>query len=181
METSKFNFTKLQNQIFRLMCLFAGRRLNLSEIAKNLKVSVSAVSKAVPLIEKLGLIKIEKDKKMNLTKVFFNRDNYKAMQLKRVENLKQIYESNLADFLEDEFKGGTAILFGSYSRGDDTFESDVDIAVVGIKNKSLNLEKFETILKRKININFYSSFKKIHAHLKNNLLNGIILSGSVEL
>ena len=118
---------------------------------------------------------------MNLTKVFFNRDNYKAMQLKRVENLKQIYESNLADFLEDEFKGGTAILFGSYSRGDDTPESDVDIAVVGIKNKSLNLEKFETILKRKININFYSSFKKIHAHLKNNILNGIILSWSVEL
>ena len=34
---------------------------------------------------------------------------------------------------------------------------------------------------RKININFYGSFKNIHKNLKENLCNGIMLAGSVEL
>src|SRR3989344_6682586 len=122
METIKLIFTKLQTQIFRLMCINAGKKLNLSDIAKKLKVSVTAISKAVPLIEKSELIKAEKDKKMNLIIVSLNRDNPKAMHFKRVENLKQIYESKLVDFLEDKFMGGTIILFGSYSRGDDIYD-----------------------------------------------------------
>ena len=181
METIKLNFTKLQNRIFRLMCIDAGKKLNLSEIAKKLKVSVTAISKATPIIEKSGLIKVEKDKKMNLTIVFLNRDNYKTMQFKRIENLKQIYEVGLVDFLEDKLAGGAILLFGSYSRGDDTYDSDIDLAVIGRKEEQINLENFKKNLERKININFYNSFKEIHKYLKNNILNGIILSGSVEL
>ena len=45
----------------------------------------------------------------------------------------------------------------------------------------LELEKYEKILNRRININFYDSWKKIHENLKNNILNGIILHGGVEL
>ena len=181
METIKVNFTKLQNRIFRFMCINAGKKLNLSDIAKKLNVSVTAISKAVPLIEKSGLISVKKDKKMKLTLVALNRDNYKAMQFKRTENLKQIYESGFVDFLADKFVGGTIILFGSYSRGDDTYDSDVDVAIVGRKEKPVDFEEFEKMLGRKINVNFYSSFDEIHPHLKNNILNGIVLSGSVEL
>jgi len=113
--------------------------------------------------------------------VTFNRENYKAIELKRVENLKMIYISGLSDFLEEKFPGTTIILFGSYARGEDIHSSDIDIAIIGGKDKFLNLEPLENLLKRKININFYSSWKDIHKHLKNNILNGIILTGSVEL
>ncbi|HDP74147.1 MAG TPA: hypothetical protein ENN46_04315 [Candidatus Woesearchaeota archaeon] len=181
MKTFKPNFTKLQNQAFRLMCVFAGKKLSLSEIANELKVSSTAVSKAVPLLASLGLINIEKQNRINLTLVSLNRNNRLVFQFKRAENLWQVYESGLADALEDCFRGAAIILFGSYSRGDDIFDSDVDIAVIGRKEKEIFLEKFEKALKRKININFYSSFKEIHANLKNNILNGIVLSGSVEL
>jgi predicted nucleotidyltransferase len=103
------------------------------------------------------------------------------MQLKRADNLKQIYESGLADFLEKEFAGASIILFGSYSRGEDIINSDMDIAVIGRKDKLINTTNYEKLLERTININFYDSFKKIHKHLKENLCNGIILIGSVEL
>ena len=79
------------------------------------------------------------------------------------------------------FAGSTIILFGSYSRGEDTVNSDIDIAIIGRKEKDVNLKRFEKILERKITINFYSSFKSIHTHLKENIFNGIVLAGGVEL
>jgi len=49
------------------------------------------------------------------------------------------------------------------------------------EDKMLELEKYEKVLNRRININFYDSWKKIHENLKNNILNGILLHGGVEL
>jgi len=110
-----------------------------------------------------------------------NKRNHKIMQLKRVDNLKQIYELGLVDFLDKEFAGATIILFGSYSRGDDLINSDIDIAVIGRKEKGIDLKKYEEQLERKININYYASFDKIHKNLKENLANGIVLSGGFQL
>jgi len=130
------------------------------------------------------LVKITKDKDSGRWSIEFNKDNQKAIELKRVENLQMIYESGLARFLQNSFPGATIILFGSYSRGEDVQTSDVDIAVIGLKgkkNNELNLTIFERLLQKKIIINFYHSFKEIHKHLKENILNGIILSGGVKL
>ena len=181
METFKPGLTRLQNEIFRLMCIKSGEKLNLSDISKFLKVSVTAVSKAVPLLESKGVIKIEKDKKMNLTLITLNRDNPRVIELKRAENLKMVYEYGLKECLEEEFRGATIVLFGSYSKGDDTTTSDIDIAVVGRTDKKFNLEGLEETFARRISLNFYPSFKDIHKHLKENLFNGIVLSGGIEL
>jgi len=150
-------------------------------IAKELKVSPTAVANALPELEKEGLIRVEKSKTMNLFSIEFNRDNRNAIDLKRVENLKQIYESGLISFLEEKFAGGTIILFGSYSLGWDVSKSDIDIAIIGRKDKTIDLGRYEKLLDRKITINFYPSFKDIHKHLRNNILNGILLSGGIEL
>ena len=159
----------------------SGSMLNVLNIAKNIGVSQPAVSKALPFLMKEGYILIEKDKNSGRFTIQLNTENYKIMQLKRVENLKLIYESGLADFLEKEFAGGTIIFFGSYSRGDDTIKSDIDLAIVGRKEKIIQLDKFEKMLERKININFYKSFKDIHKNLKENIFNGIVLFGGIEL
>jgi len=177
----EFKLTNLQQKILRLLFVKAGISLNALNIAKTLSVSQPAVMKAIPFLEKKNLIKIKQDKESRRWDIQLNRDNHKVMDLKRVDNLKLIYESGLADFLEGEFAGATIVLFGSYSRGDDNFRSDIDFAVIGVKDKFFNLEKYEKIFGKKININFYNSFKKIHKNLKENIFNGIILYGGVEL
>ena len=83
--------------------------------------------------------------------------------------------------MREGFPGSTIILFGSYSKGDDTTSSDIDIAIIGVKEKENDLAKFNKILERTITINFYSSFKSIHKNLLDNILTGILLSGGVEL
>jgi predicted nucleotidyltransferase len=177
----KLKLTNLQQEILRLLFVKAGTFLNQRQIANRLGVSQPAVMKALPGVEKEGLAKAEQDKESKRWAVQLNRDSHKAMQLKRADNLKLVYETGLADYLEKEFAGASIVLFGSYSRGEDTVSSDIDIAVVGRKTKQIDLSGFEKILERKIIINFYDSFKGVHKHLRENLFNGIMLAGGVEL
>ena len=48
-------------------------------------------------------------------------------------------------------------------------------------NKDIELKKFDRILERTIIINFYPSFREIHKHLRDSILNGILLSGAVDI
>ena len=178
MDRYKLKFTRLQNEIFRLLCIKAGRSLNQRGIARPLQVSPTAVAKSLPELN--DLIKIEKSETMNLASIELNRDKPKAIAFKRVENLKQIYESGLAELLEEEFPGCTIILFGSYSLGEDIISSDIDIAVIGLKEKDINLTKFDKLMERTIILHFYHNLK-INKNLKQNIINGITLHGIVEL
>jgi len=103
------------------------------------------------------------------------------MYLKRVENLKMLYESGLAEHLADNFPGTTIIVFGSHAFGEDTIDSDIDIAVIGARREEINLVSFEKRLERKISLHFYNDFNSIQKHLKENLCNGIILTGGIQL
>jgi len=175
---TKPKLTQLQNDILRVLFKKNGSVLNQRQLAIQLNVTQPAIKKALPVLEKIKSINVKKDQRLSIT---LNTECHKVMQLKRIDNLKQIYEYNLADFLEKEYAGATIILFGSYSRGEDTWNSDIDIAVIGRKEKNIELGIYEKNLERKININFYKSFSDIHKHLKENLANGFVLAGGFEL
>jgi len=177
----KQKFTKLQNEIFRLLCIKAGMSLNQRGIARMLKVSPTAIAKSAPLLEKEELIKIKKSQEMNLISVSFNRDNPKAMGLKRIENLRLISESLLIEFLEEKFPGCSIILFGSYSKGEDTVKSDIDLAIIRSKEKKIDLTKFDKKLERTVFLHFYPSLNEIKKELRESILNGIVLAGGIEL
>ena len=177
----KLKLTNLQQNILRLLSIKAGKSLNQRQIANFLEVSQPAIMKSLPELMKEDLIKMQQDKETKRWSISLNRDNHKVIQLKRADNLKLVYEAGFVDFLEKEFAGATIILFGSYSRGDDMANSDIDIAVIGRKEKKVDLAKYEKAFEKVININFYNSFKNIHKYLKENLCNGIVLVGGVEL
>ncbi|MCX6742440.1 MAG: nucleotidyltransferase domain-containing protein [Candidatus Pacearchaeota archaeon] len=179
--TYKPKLTILQQQILRLFFIKAGKSLNARDIARALKVSPPAVAKALPLLEKENFLKIKKDKESKRWLIELNRDSQRIIWLKRADNFKQIYESGLVQFFYDNFHSATIILFGSYAFGEDTINSDVDIAIIGAKEKKVNLKNFEELLGREIILNYYDSFKTIIKNLKENILSGITLKGAIEL
>lgn len=187
MDIYKVKWTRLQSEILRFLCIKAMQTFNLRSIAKSLKVTPTAVSNALKDLKNSGLVSVERSKKMNLMSIKLNRENRAAIEFKRAENLRLIYESGLADFLYNGFPGCTVILFGSYSKGYDVWAeakehgSDIDIAVIGSKEKDIGLTGFDKRLERRINLNFYDSWKNIHKDLKDNILDGITLVGGVEL
>ncbi len=178
---SKLKLTRLQLEIFKVLCKNSGKELNQKALARETGVSSTAISKAIKILEKEDLIKVKKDSLMNLILITLNRDDKKVLQFKRAENLKQIYFSGLVEELEEKFAGATIILFGSYSRGDDTIKSDIDLAIINRKEKEINLKSFEKVLQREITLHFYSSWNEIHKELKENIFNGIVLAGGIEL
>jgi len=181
MDTYKLKLTKLQMEIFRLLCVKTGEKMNQRQIARLLKVSPTAIAKSLPNLEKEERITVEKSREMNLTAISLNRENPRTIQLKRAENLKMLYETGFPEFIEEKHAGSTIILFGSYSKGEDTTKSDIDIAVIGSKAKQIDLKKFEKMLEKDIRINYYKSWKDINNELKENIFNGIVLSGGIEL
>jgi|SRR3989344_3927900 len=178
---SKLKLTNLQQDILRLFFKKVGTSLNAHTMARILEVSQPAVSKALPSLEKEDILLIKKDKYSKRLSIELNREDHNIIWLKRADNLKQIYESGLVQLFYDKFPEATIILFGSYSFGEDTINSDIDIAIIGSKEKNIDLEQFNKKLERIININYYKSFKEIHKHLLNNILNGITLKGAVDL
>ncbi|MGM5485298.1 MAG: nucleotidyltransferase family protein [Nanobdellota archaeon] len=172
------SFTGLQEEIFRLLCIKAGERLSQGEIARLIGATPMGVSKALRGLK--GFVNVEKSKAMNLNLISLLRDS-RTLRLKHLDNLRQIYESGLIEYLEENNPGSTIILFGSYSRGEDRSDSDIDIAIVGSEDKRTSLKNYEKILQRHINLGFYDSFAGIDKELRENLCNGIVLSGGIEL
>ena len=181
MDIYKLKWTRLQNEIFRLLTIKVGAQINQREISKTLNVSPTAIAKALVELEKQGIIQIKRQGKINLTFIELNRENRKVFYLKRIENLKLINEVGLSDFLEEKFPGTTIILFGSYSKGEDTIKSDIDIAIIGTTEKNIDLKIFEKSLEREIIINFYKNWKEINKNLRDNILNGITFAGGIDL
>lgn len=175
MDIYELKFTSLQLRIFRLFCIKSDKSLNQRNIAKTLKVSSTAVAKALFLLIEEDLIKVRRDDSTKIRWVSLNRDNQRVIQLKRVENLKLIYEVGLASFLDEKFPSSKIVLFGSYSLGEDVSTSDIDIAIIGAKQKSLELSIYEDLLERKININNYENLNNLAEELRQNINNGVVL------
>ena len=178
---NKLKLTLLQQEILHFLFMNAGETFNARGLALALGASQPAISKALPSIEKQGFVIVTKDKKSKRLSIELNRENPLVIGLKRAYNIRQIYESGLAEFLKETFPGCAIILFGRFAKGEDTSKSDIDIAVVGAEEKTLDTAIFEKYLTKEVRVNFYQSFREIHTNLRNNILGGLLLSGWVDL
>lgn len=113
----------------------------------------------------------------------FSADRGSANYLleKRFFNIKQIYDSGLMDYLIKECNNPTIILFGSFSRGEDVEDSDIDIYIETSKEIK-NLNQFEQKLNHHLQLFKHKNLNEIqNKELANNIINGIKLNGFLEV
>ena len=181
MDMYKLKFTTLQEEMLRFLSIRSGASFTARAIARHLRVSPTAIAKSLKRLEQEEMIKVNKDKESKRFSIQLNKDNPLTYQFKRADNLKLIYESGLLEYLSETLPAATIILFGSYSFGEDTLNSDIDLAIIGAKQKEVNLDKFNRLLERNVSINFYPNLKDVNKNLKENILNGIVLKGGIQL
>ena len=153
----------------------------LMEISRKISLAHTSVKKDLEYLkrEELVIKKIQKKGIRNFPVYKANLDNKKFKLDKMIYNLSTIFKSGLINFLEQAFFPKSIVLFGSYMRGEDIEDSDIDIFIES-SEKELNLDNFEKKLKRKIQIHFKKNFVSYPKELKNNIINGIVLHGFLE-
>jgi len=129
---------------------------------------------------------------LKLSKNFFDASNYPTeIEKIDVKNKTILYMSNnRSRIIELVFKKKAkrviTVSFTNITSVCEYLDSLKDklnkkIKPIERKEKPLKLKEFGLILNREIIVQFYDSWKNIHKHLKNNILNGIMLAGSVDL
>jgi len=168
-----------KNSIFIVLDAFFDnptKEFHARELSRKTGLSIFSVLEAIKKLSKEGLISAQKKGNMKIVKASYS-DVF--IRSKRIRNLEKVYDSKIIEYLSEAYEKPEAIiLFGSYSRGDDIENSDVDIAIITKDHKNLNTEKFEKMLSRKISIHEID-LKKVSKEFHNNLINGIVLEGAM--
>ena len=155
-------------------------KLRVRQMERELRLPLPSVIRYCRELEKEGILK-----KTSLSGVFAysaDRSSKHYLVEKRLFNTKMIFESGLIEYLAEEYSNPIVVLFGSYSKGEDTEDSDIDLYIETPSKKDIKLDKFEKTLKRKIQAFNYSSIKQIgNTHLSNNILNGVVLNNFLEV
>ena len=161
------------------------KEVYIRELARKLKISPFATKKYADILVKEGLILDEK--KANLRYLKPNVSNLFYKHLKISCNIRQLFKSDLIDFLKNNLANLTSIiLFGSLAKGEDSQESDIDILIIG-KQKHLGIGEFEDKLNKEITLHFFSwsewneKAKEDHPFYYEIINHGIPLHGELPL
>lgn len=163
------------------------QEFTLSEVAKELKSSKTTTYRALLKLKGTGLITIVPIGRGGLWRIRANYENPEFRKHKIVKNLLTIYTSGVVEHLDKVFGHPKAIvLFGSFRKGEDITGSDIDIAIEIAEDKELEihrlseLEEFEFSVERQLKLHVFNR-KRIDLNLFNNIANGIVLSGFLEV
>lgn len=165
-------------KVMKFFFMHPYRSFHIRELSRLTGLSTTGIIKIVQKLKKNKLLVSKKEKVVENITPDFNGD---FLLNKRLYNIYSLYNSELIAFLKKFYEQPKAIvLFGSYSKGLDNEKSDIDMAIITDDKKIPNLEKFEKLLNRPINIHLIN-LEKTTKEFKNSLTNGIVLEGFVEL
>ena len=174
-----------KKKVIEILFKYPEKEFSLSDLAKEAGVAKANIGSILNEFQKAEIISIEKLSK--IWRIKADQTNWLFVKSKILYNLGFVYRSGLIEFLIDYFKNPKVIvLFGSFRKGEDISSSDIDIAIESndIKEYEITilkeLSEFEKIISRKIHVHLFNR-KKIDSNLFNNIANGIVLWGFLEV
>jgi predicted nucleotidyltransferase len=170
----------IKEQIKNYFFVNPSLKLRVRELERAIKLPLPSVIKYCKELQNEGILTTIKIGNV----VFYTGDktNPSFLLEKKLYNLKSLYKSGLVEYLRIELNNPSIIVFGSYSKGEDLEESDIDLYVETPSKKAISLQKFESILKRRIQTFRQKDIREIKNNdLINNIINGILINGFVEI
>ena len=170
----------IKNKIKEYFFLNPTLKLRVRQIERVVKVPLPSVIRYTRELDEEQIL--NSSEIANITTYSADRTSKQFLLEKKLFNIQQLFSSELIKFLVEELSNQTVVVFGSYSRGEDIEKSDIDLYIETPSKKKINLEKFEKILQRKIQVFVYNNIQDIeNKELINNIVNGITLNGFVEV
>src|SRR3989344_9230455 len=159
------------------------RKFSIRELSRILKINHTTVRQYLNQLVKEGFLSSKKEGVYSFYQLVLTK---KTLNLKLYYNLEKIRESGIIQDLEKAFDLPVIVLFGSYAFAMDDKTSDIDVCLISNVEKGFSTEKYEKRLNRKISLDKFTKSswnktKKSNPNLINNICNGIILSGELEI
>lgn len=174
-----------RQKVLELFYKFPEKEFSLSDVAKEAKVSKANLGAILSYLKDINFIKIEKLAK--IWRIRANQENLIFKRAKAIYNLNFLYQTGLVEFLDQTYNHPKAIiLFGSFRKGEDISNSDIDIAIESNEFKEYKtvelkqLSDLERVIGKIIQIHEFNS-KHIDKNLFSNIANGIVLLGFLEV
>lgn len=159
------------------------KQFSIRQLSRILKINHTTIRQHLNKMVKEGILSLKKEGVYSFYKIVVSKQ---TLNLKLYYNLEKIRTSHIVEDMEKAYDFPVIVLFGSYASATDSIESDIDICIITNIEKKFLIEKYEKILNRKISLHTFtqSSFakaKKLNKGLINNICNGIVLSGELEI
>lgn len=161
------------------------RQFHIRELARITHKSPASISQHLQKLRQKKLLISQK--KLNHLLYKANTEEILFKVKKRAYNIETLYNSGLIHYIQEEYNQPQAIiLFGSYAKGENNPQSDIDLIIITPLKKPVNLNPFEKKLHHSLQIFTYSleelrTLTTQNKELLNNFINGIVLEGYMEL
>ena len=187
----KLKGTKLMelNEAYQKVLLwffsFPKEEMSLNDLSEQLKIAKTTANKIVTQLVDEGFL----NKKVlgKIWRISCNQNHIYNYSKKISYNLSMVYESGILELIHGHIKNPKAIvLFGSYRKGDDNEESDIDLAVEILDNEDIKIVKIGEMpqfgYRKNVSVNMHIfSRNKVDLNLFANIANGIVLEGFLEV
>ena len=153
-------------------------KLRVREIERTLHIPLPSVIRYCKELEEEGILSTAVTGSVR----FYTASRNETYRLeKKFFNIKRLYASGLIECLKQELSNPAIIVFGSYAKGEDIENSDIDLYIETSAKKQIGLAKFKKMLQRDIQVFSYRTLKDVQPNLANNIVNGVILNGFIEV
>jgi len=186
-----------RQRVAEVLFNFPDKEFSLSDLAKEAGVAKAHIGAILNEFLAAEFIRVEKLSK--IWRIRANMANGHFLKSKIIYNLNFVYRSGLVEVINQRYGHPKAIiLFGSFRRGEDITSSDIDLAVetgedidpsatmlqqaVHGENKAIaqQLKEIEKKIKRRVQV-FVFNRKSVDLNVFNNIANGIVLLGFLEV
>ncbi|MBL7169758.1 MAG: nucleotidyltransferase domain-containing protein [Candidatus Aenigmarchaeota archaeon] len=175
-------FRESSFKVAELIFNYPNKIFHIRKLAKETGLSTTAVISATEELEEFEIVKVEKTD--ITTNIKANLESDSCIFYKKVFNLYRLERYAIIEELKRFFRPEIIVLFGSFAKGEDIEESDIDVLIISNVVDILdnvNLSKYEKLLNRKINLHILPSLEKSSNEFKNTIANGIVLHGYLKL
>lgn len=169
----------IKNKIKEFFFINPTKKIRVRQLERELKLPLPSIIRYLKELKEGYIIKSEEI--TNIIVFSADRTSKQFLLEKTLFNIKQLHESKLINKFIEEFNNPPIILFGSYSKGEDVEDSDIDIYIESPR-KLKDLRFFDKKFNKEIQLFIYKKMQDIeNKNLANNIINGIKLNGYVEV
>jgi len=183
-DVEKFKINESYWKVLTYFFSFPNSQIGLNDLSETINSAKTVTKTAVEFLIQEGFL--SKEEIGRAWRISANPKHEFLLRRKVPMNIENVYDSGIVEAVHKSIENvKTIVLFGSYRWGTDNENSDIDIGVEISGNEEPKIYEIGQInigYRKNVKVNLYVfSRNKVDLNLFNNIANGIVLDGFLEV